>query len=158
MGLFFVFWVSGMLCNYTTFLLLWLCFVNLSLVDSTNGALRFERGAEFWHWIAFSDRHNNLRFGENIHDFSFVFGVEFGKNVVEEENRVLLGTELHPFDFDFFQENHEAAELAARCGFIDAVALECDFDIFPMRSDGGDTELEVFFQVFFEEFLEVFFG
>ncbi len=41
---------------------------------------------------------------------------------------------------------------------MDVVTLKCDFDIFSMRSDGGDAEAEVFFQVFFEEFLQIFLG
>ncbi len=80
---------------------------------ATNGALCFEGCVEFWERITFGDGHDDLCFRENLHDFSFVFTVELGKNVVEEENRILLGAALHPFNFDFFQENHEAAKLAS---------------------------------------------
>ncbi len=75
-----------------------------------------------------------MDFGE---EFLAAFGVEFGKDIVEEEDGTLAGFRLDIFDFGEFEGEKKGAKFATGSGGGHRAVIEKEMKVVAMRTASG---------------------
>jgi len=95
---------------------------------------------------------------EELEDAFFAGGVEFGGEVVEEEEWGFVGAGFHFFHFGEAERENGGADLALGAEVADGFAAEADGEVVAVGADFGVAAADVVFEVFAEEAEELGFG